>query len=96
MNRGVKGKYQAVYIEWIDSVMKLPVWHSTGDLFETTKEISSIMQTVGYLVNQNKHEYILTGSIHFDGGQAVQFGQVFTIPKGCVTKLIKLKINPKP
>lgn len=88
-------KYQAVYIEWIDSVMKLPVWHSCDDLLGITKDISSIMHTIGYLVNENKNEYVLSGSIHFDGGEAIQFGQVFTIPKGCVLKMQKIKIPLK-
>lgn len=85
-------KYQAVYIEWIDSALKLPVWHVTGRLMDETKNITSVFKTVSYLINENKHEYILASSIHFDEGEVIQFGQVFTIPKGCVLKLKKIKI----
>ncbi len=84
-------KYQAVYIEWIDSTMKLPVWFTTGKLVDETKEPKDKFQTVSYLVNQNKQEYILASSIHLDDDGVVNFGQVFTIPKGCVIKLVKIK-----
>lgn len=88
-------KYQAVWIEWIDSVMKLPVWFPTGKLIEETSNPSEKFYTLSYLVNENKKEYILASSIHFDEeGSVISFGQIFTIPKGCVTKMKKIKIIP--
>ncbi len=88
-----EGSYQAVYVEWLDSCMKTPVWFSTGELLEGTKSVRDTFKTVSYLVNQNKYEYIFASSIHFDkDNDAVSVGQIFTIPKGCVTKMIKIKI----
>lgn len=91
----MSNKYQAVYIEWIDSTIKSQVWHTPSDLLNETKEVVSNFQTIAFLVNENKHEYILASSIHFDAGEAIQFGQVFTIPKGCVLKMQKIKILVK-
>lgn len=85
-------KYQAVYIEWIDSALKLPVWLNTEKLLEETIKPHDKYQTIAYLVGGNDLEYALAASIHFDDGEAVQFGNVFTIPKGCVTKLKNIKI----
>lgn len=90
-----KGTYKAVYVEWIDSTMKLPVWFSTERLVEKTHSPEDKFQTVSYLVNENKLEYIFASSIHFDEDGVVGFGQVFTIPKGCVTKMKKITIWEK-
>lgn len=87
-------KYQAVFIEWIDSTMKMQIWVSTEKLIDETKNPSSKFRTISYLVNENKLEYILASSIHYENGEIVGFGQIFTIPKGCVTKMKKIKINP--
>ena len=37
--------------------------------------------------DEGKLEYIFASSIHFEDEKAVGFGQIFSIPKGCVTKL---------
>lgn len=85
-----------MYVEWIDSTMRKSVWSSAENLLNDTMTVQDRFQTIAYLVNQNKLEYIFSGSLHFDGdNDVVSFGQVFTIPKGCVTKLIKLKILSK-
>jgi len=88
--------YQAIYLEWLDSTMKLPVWHTTGNLVDSTKSPKDFFKTTGWLVNQNKHEYIICASLHFDeNGGLVNMGAVLTIPKGCVTKIVKIKIPIK-
>lgn len=83
-------KYRAVWIEWIDSTMKLPVWFTPYKLIEETKEPKDKFYTIGYLVHENKKEYVIAGSIHFNDG-VENFGQVFTIPKGCVIKMKNIK-----
>lgn len=88
-----KGKYQAVYVEWIDSTMKVKVWHSTKGLIDETSKPHDTFRTIAYLVNQNTLEYIFASSIHSDEDGVCGFGQVFTIPKGCVTKLKKVVIK---
>ena len=45
------------------------------------------IKNVNISLNENKLEYVFCASIHFEEGSAVSFGKVFTIPKGCVTKL---------
>lgn len=89
---GKKYEYKAVYVEWLDSCMRKQVWWGGKDLIEETKKPRDKFQTVSYLVNQNKHEYVFASSVHFEDGEAVSLGQIFTIPKGCVTKLKLLEI----
>lgn len=82
-----QGTYKAAYVEWVDSTMRSTVWWKAQDLFDDTKKAQDTFQTVSYLVNENSLEYIFCGSIHFQEGKAVAMGQIFSIPKGCVTKL---------
>lgn len=87
-----KDKYQAFYVEWLDSTMTSPVWHTVENLHNNTKEVTDTFQTVSHLVNENKLEYIFAASIHFVENDVVSFGQIFTIPKGCITKMTKIKL----
>lgn len=82
-----KHNYKAVYVEWIDSTMRSKVWHSFKDIVDEMKTVNDKMQTVAYLITENKLEYVFCGSIHFEEGKAVEAGQIFTIPKGCITKI---------
>lgn len=79
--------YKAVYVEWIDSTMRKQVWWGNQELLDDTKKVHDRFQTVAYLVNQNKLEYVFSNSIHFEEENTVGFGCIFTIPKGCVTKM---------
>lgn len=92
MNTDTVKKYKAMYVEWIDSTMKLPVWFTTGKLDEETKEPSDRFQTISYLVRENDKEYIFASSIHFTDNEVSSFGQIFTIPKGCVIKMVGVLI----
>ncbi len=84
---------KAVYVEWIDSTMRKQVWWSVADVIEDTKKVRDKFQTVAYLVNRNKLEYVFAATVHFDEGEAVALGEVFTIPRGCVTKLRNIEIQ---
>ncbi len=90
-----KNTYHAVWVEWIDSTMKLPVWFPTKKMLDETKEPNDKFHTVSYLVNQNKKEYVFASSVHFDNDGVINFGQVFTIPKGCVITMKKIKIGKR-
>lgn len=84
-------EYNAVWIEWIDSVMRLPVWFTPEKIIDDLSEQTDRFYTISYLVHENKKEYVLASSIHFDSDGVSSFGQIFTIPKGCVIKIKKLK-----
>jgi hypothetical protein len=86
----IKDEHYPVYIEWLDSALKLPVWHTAEDLFEETKETSDTFNTLAYMVNENELEYFVASSLQFNEGVVASYGQVFSIPKGCVTKVVKL------
>ena len=88
-----KGRFEAVYIEWLDSVMESKVWHSFKSIVDDNQKPSNQFFTVGYLLLENKFEYILSGSIHFEDGEAVSAGQIFKIPKGCVTKIRRMRVK---
>jgi hypothetical protein len=88
-----KGTFKAVYIEWLDSVMQSKVWHSFSSIVEDNKKPSNKFFTVGYLVTENKLEYVIAGSIHYEDGEAVSAGQIFKIPKGCVSKIKSIVIK---
>lgn len=91
-----KGTYKAVYVEWIDSTMNKQVWWNAKDLLEDNKKVHDRFQSIAYLVTENKLEYVFANSIHLedDGNKfhAVAFGEIFSIPKGCVTKMKNITI----
>lgn len=79
-------KYQRVYIEWIDSTMSRVPWHEYEDIIESGYFNSQKHITLAYLIFENKDEYIFSSSIYLENEEVATVGQVFTIPKGCVTK----------
>ena len=91
MKKTVK-RYKGVCVEWIDSTMRKQVWFSVGQLLEDTKAPQDRFCTIAYLVSENKLEYIFASSVHFEEEEAVEFGQIFTIPKVCVLKIKNIKI----
>lgn len=90
-----KKTYKAVYVEWIDSTMRSRVWYNLKELIDDSKQTEDKMQTVAYLVAENKLEYVFCASIHFEEGEPVEVGQSFTIPKGCVIKMKPVEILGK-
>lgn len=85
-----KESYVAVYVEWLDSVSPIKIWHDFGDIVKNNKEVSDRFQSIAYLIYENKLEYVFCNSIHFEDGVAVAAGKIFKIPKGCVTKIKKI------
>lgn len=84
-------KYEAVYVEWIDSVSLKQVWHSFSDVTKDHTKTTDKMQTIAYMIFENKKEYVFCNSIHFEEDKAVHAGNIFKIPKGCVTKIKRFK-----
>lgn len=86
------GKYERVWIKWIDSTMRKKVWWSPQEILDEIKisEKQDFMYSVGYLFKETKSYYYLCNSIHFEEGMAVSFGQIFSIPKGCMIQIKKI------
>lgn len=84
---------QAKYVEWIDSTMKPQVWWDVEELIKEVSEQKSVFKTIAYLAYETKDEYIFANSIHNNDGVVVSFGQIFSIPKGCVLKIKNVSIN---
>jgi len=88
-----KFQYKRVLITWIDSTMRKRVWYQYQDLENDIKEgeKGEYFYSVGYLFKETKLNYYLANSIHFEDKKAVSFGQIFSIPKGCVLKIEHFK-----
>lgn len=80
---------------WVDSCAKLPVWFNPKRLIDEMSEAKEKFNTISYLVHENELEYIFAASVHFDDSGVVNFGGVFTIPKGCVLDIRNIAITTK-
>lgn len=91
MKKLKEGKYLRVWIMWLDSTAQKKVWWSAKEILEEIEkaEDGDYFYSSGYLFKETKKHYYLANSIHFEEGQAVSFGSIFSIPKGCVLKIKK-------
>lgn len=81
----MKKKPQPVFVEWRDSCsFGRQCWRSLEDTQEELKP--SKIQSVGFLIADEKDRIVLTG--HISDGDDESGG--FVIPRGCITKLTKL------
>lgn len=79
------GQYRRVIIHWRDSVQAKRVWYNNDELEQLGQQFDSDgMTSVGYIVKETKHVFILATSIHWEDNDPVGFGSLFSIPKGCV------------
>jgi len=85
--------YLPVCVEWIDSASQNTIWWSLKDINKEMETVNIKMTTFAYLITSNKLEYIFCSSLQFEEGRCVSCGFVFSIPKGCVTKMKKVKIK---
>lgn len=87
-----KNSYHRVWIKWLDSTMQKRVWWSPQEILDEIKtaEAGDYFYSTGFLFKETKLHYYLANSIHFEDGVAVSFGEVFSIPKGCVLQIKKL------
>lgn len=85
--------YKRVLVVWIDSTSRKQIWWRYKDLEDeiNLSEKDEYFYSVGYLFKETKLNYYLANSIHFENRKAVSFGQIFSIPKGCVLKIKHLK-----
>lgn len=86
-------QYKRVLIKWLDSTSRKTVWWDYEVLNREIikSEKGEYFYSVGYLFKETKLNYYLANSIHFEDKKAVSFGQIFSIPKGCVLKIEHLK-----
>lgn len=80
-----------VFVEWLDSISQAQVWFSPDTIRDTFKEPTDKIYTIAYLIHQNKKEYIFASSAHCTEDGVINFGKIFTIPKGCIVKIKKIK-----
>lgn len=85
--------YQLVLVTWVDSTQADRVWFNNRDLMkEVRRSEKERFVSTGYLVHTGRRLLHLASSIHFDEeGEAVGFGTVTTIPRGCVITMKKIK-----
>lgn len=77
-------KYNLVHVEWDDSTNTPPDWHKIGSsILKPAKCVS-----VGYIVYECKRYITLAQSLT-DGGDC---SNIFTIPRGCITRTRKIKL----
>ena len=83
--------YHRVWIKWLDSTMRKKVWWSPIDILDDVKkcEDGDYFYSTGYLFKETKKHYYLANSLHFEDKEVVSFGQIFSIPKGCVIQIKK-------
>jgi hypothetical protein len=76
---------KAVLVEWVDSCSFGS--HRWRDLEESGQLTPSKIQSVGWLLAEEKTHILLTGSLD-DVGHA---SGCHTIPRGCITRMRRLK-----
>lgn len=85
--------YQLVIVTWLDSTQAKTVWFDNKELMkEVRRSEKERFVSTGYLVYTGRRLLHLASSIHFDDeGEAVGFGTVTTIPRGCIISMKKIK-----
>lgn len=81
--------YKRMCIKWRDSMSFAKVWYAPDEIFKEIRgsEKSDYIWSIGYLFKETKQNYYLANSIDFQGGAVIRFGQIFSIPKGCVSDI---------
>lgn len=85
-------KYKPVLVEWVDSMSQPPIWQSPDEVIDRFAETKDRIYSIQYLIHQNKMEYVFASSLHICEGKVITFGEIFTIPKGCVLKMKTIKL----
>jgi len=86
-------KYQLVEIRWIDSESFVGrVWHDPKSFIEEQKGSKRHMVSIGYLFHQDRNWYYLSASMEADDdGNWIRVGNAFSIPKGSVKNIKRIK-----
>ena len=82
-----------VVIHWIDSTQYRQPWWNAKDFMEYTekRENSNAMMSTGFKFHEDKYFIYFAQSIDFIGDNVSHFGGIFSIPKGCIIKVVKCK-----
>lgn len=78
-------KRKAVLVDWVDSCSFAQ--HRWRAVEEARQIEPSKIQSVGWLLREEKDFVVLTGSLDNDGNTS----GTHTIPRGCVTRMRRLK-----
>jgi hypothetical protein len=84
--------WERVVVYWIDSVHFSQPWWDAAQFIEHVKKPDNRMEmmSTGFKFYEDRQHVYLANSIDFAGDKLVHFGGVFSIPKGCISKIMKL------
>lgn len=82
-------KWDRVEIDWVDSIQNTGGWKSPDDFSWKTHYGAMHHKTIGYYINECKLG-ITVCQAHADDNDDLFVG-AFTMPKGCILKIRKLK-----
>lgn len=78
-------KRKIVIVDWVDSCsFSRQAWR---DVEESRRLTPSAVQSVGFLVHQDKSHLVITGSLD----KSENANGCHTIPRGCITRIRRLK-----
>ncbi len=84
-------KPKLVAVEWRDSFSARGSWMSEEISVSLTKGGGQSAVTVGYVVKEDSKGIMLAQSYTDDAGEERQWGGLWFVPKGCVTKVRRVK-----
>jgi hypothetical protein len=85
-------KFKLVIVQWHDSMHHSRPWFSTHDALVRAEESErDHCVTAAYLIHKTKNLYHFASSLNVQDREVVSFGGLFTIPRGCVYSMKKVK-----
>jgi hypothetical protein len=82
-----------VLVEWDDSCnFGTQKWR---DVEESKNLTPGKIRTVGFVLAEDKKRVVLTGSLHDEGDGDAYGNGCITIPRGCITKITRLKAHQR-
>ena len=89
-----KSYFPIVYVEWIDAASMCDVgWKTEDVLDEFLEEIPWLIKDVGFLKSETKdYVCLIGGHSPVDEDYALTCHRDLKIPKGCIRKMIRLKL----
>lgn len=88
--RSIKLKqWDKIEIDWLDSIQNTDGWMSPKEFSWEHHYKTLYHKLIGYYVNECKEAITICEAYALDNGE--KFVGAWTVPKGCVTKIRKLK-----
>ena len=80
--------WSRVWVIWIDSAKFRQPWWSYEDFAKESKSPAE-MWSCGYKFHEDKNFVYLATSLQWEDGKVVMFGNITSIPKGCIKKIVR-------